>query len=113
MFDLNSLMGKMKDVQEKIKTAQEELANITCSAEAGAGMVKATVNGNKRIVSVEIAPELLNIEDKKTTEDLVVAAVNMALNEIEPRIQEQMSKATEGFTPPNIPGFDLTSFFNK
>ena len=113
MFDLNSLMGKMKDVQEKMKTVQENLEQLIYSADAGAGMVKATVNGKKRVVSIEIAPELLNKDDQKATQDLVVAAVNMALDGIEPKVKEEMSKATDGFMPPNIPGFDLSTLFNK
>ncbi|MFK7900936.1 MAG: YbaB/EbfC family nucleoid-associated protein [Cyclobacteriaceae bacterium] len=113
MFDLNNLMGKMKDVQEKMKVAQENLGSITQEAESGAGMVKATVNGKKQVVSISIAPELMNEKDKKVVEDLVVAAVNKALEDIEPSVQEEMQKATDGVVPPNIPGFDLGSLFNK
>lgn len=111
MFDLNNLMGKFKDVQDKMKAAQENLEQITYSAEAGAGYVKATVNGKRKVISVEITPELLNENDKKTAEDLVVAAINIALEGVEEKIQVEMQKATDGFTPPNIPGFDLSSLF--
>lgn len=113
MFDLNNLMGKFKDVQEKMKAAQENLEQITHSAEAGAGMIKATINGKKKVISIEIAPELMNESDKKTVEDLTVAAINMAMDGIEDKIQEEMKKATDGFVPPNIPGFDLSSLFGK
>ena len=47
MMDMMKLMGKMKEVQSKIQEAQENLAKITSTGEAGAGMVKATVNGKK------------------------------------------------------------------
>jgi len=111
MFDLNGLMGKMKDVQEKMKVAQEKLEQVTHSAESGAGMVSATVNGKKKVLSVKVSDELLNKEDKKTVEDLIVAAVNKALDGIEPAIQNEMKNATGDMNLMNIPGFDLGSLF--
>ncbi len=49
MLDMMKMMGKMKEVQAKIKEAQENLVHIRVSAESGAGMVKATVNGKKQL----------------------------------------------------------------
>jgi len=111
MFDINSLMGKMKDVQEKIKVAQENLEQLTYSAEAGAGMVKATVNGRKKVLAIDIAPELLVPAEKKTAEDLVVAAINLALEGIDPQIQSEMRNATGGVNPMDIAGIDLSNLF--
>lgn len=101
------MMGKMKEVQEKMKEAQENLTNITTTAEAGGGMVKATVNGKKQIVGLEIDPEI--IEDREMVQDLVIAAVNKALSEVEVLAKEEIRKSTEGVIP-NIPGFDLGGF---
>jgi DNA-binding YbaB/EbfC family protein len=106
MFDMNKMMEKVKEVQEKMKQAQDQLENITATAEAGAGMVKATVNGKKKVVDIEIDHDIIKPEDKEIIQDLVVAAVNKALDEVDIKAKEEMKKHTEGFMP-NIPGFDF------
>jgi DNA-binding YbaB/EbfC family protein len=85
---------------------QSELGNLTVSEEAGGGMIKATANGNKEIISVEIDPQVIEKEEKEILEDLVVAAVNKALASAAKMAEEEMSKVTKGMLPPgmNIPG---------
>jgi nucleoid-associated protein EbfC len=107
MFDMMKMMGKVKEVQDRLKTAQESLGTIKASAESGAGMVKATVNGKKQLVSLDIDPAILKAEDKGIVQDLVVAAVNKATEEVEVLAKEHLKKSTEGLIP-NIPGLDLT-----
>ena len=101
------MMGKMKEVQAKMKEAQENLVNITASAEAGGGLVKAVVNGKKEVLSVEIDDSLVKPEDKEMIQDLVVAAINKAVAEVEVLAREELKKSTEGVIP-NIPGLDLS-----
>jgi len=69
-------------------------------------MIKATANGNKEIVSVEIDPQVINAEEKEILEDLVVAAVNKALQSAAKMAEEEMMKVTKGMLPPgmNLPG---------
>jgi nucleoid-associated protein EbfC len=107
MFDMMKMMGKMKEVQARIKQAQDNLGNIRATGESGGGMVKATVNGKKQLVALEIDPTILKAEDKIVVQDLVVAAVNKASDEAEVLAKEEMKKSTEGLIP-NIPGFDLS-----
>ena len=107
MMDMMKMLGKMKEVQAKIKEAQENLVNVTASGESGAGMVKATVNGKKQLVSLDIDSEVVNKDDKEMMQDLIVAAVNKALEEVEGKAKEEMKKSTEGLLP-NIPGLDLS-----
>ena len=107
MFDMMKMMGKMKEVQEKLKAAQESLVNIKAHGEAGAGMVKATVNGKKQLVALDIDPSILKAEDQTIIQDLVVAAVNKASEEAEQLAKEHLKKSTEGLIP-NIPGLDLS-----
>ena len=109
MFDMNKMMEKVKEVQEKMKAAQENLGSITVTSEAGAGMVKAVVNGKKQVVDLEIDPDLMKPDDKEMMQDLIIAAVNKALVEIDAQIKEEMKKSTDGMIP-NIPGFDLGNF---
>jgi len=101
------MMGKMKEVQARIKEAQDNLVKIQAHGESGGGMVKATVNGKKQLVSVDIDPGLLKSEDKSILQDLLVAAVNKASEEAEVLAKEELRKSTEGLIP-NIPGMDLS-----
>ena len=103
------MMGKMKEVQAKLKEAQERLKDITVTAESGAGLVKATVNGQRKLIKIEIDPTILNEKDQDMVNDLVVAAVNNAMLTAGERAQEEMKKSTEGLLP-NIPGLDLGNF---
>ena len=107
MLDMMKMLGKMKEVQAKLKEAQENLVNITTTAESGAGMVKATVNGKKQLVKLEIDNDIISVEDKEMMQDLIIAATNKALEEVDDLVKEEMKKSTEGMLP-NIPGFDLS-----
>ena len=100
------MLGKMKDLQARMKEAQEQLSNITESAESGAGMVRVTINGQKKIIQLEIDNDLIKPEDKEMLQDLVVAAMNKAMEKIEPKIKEHLQQSTQGLLP-NIPGLDL------
>lgn len=108
MFDMMKMMGKMKEVQARIKEAQDNLVNVKAHGESGGGMVKAIVNGKKQVVAIDIDPAILKADDKVLVQDLVVAAVNKASDEAEVRAKEELKKATEGLLP-SIPGMDLSS----
>lgn len=108
MFDMMKMMGKLKEVQESMKKAQEGLKDITTTAESGAGMVKATVNGQKELISLEIDPSIVNGDDAEMMRDLIIAATNKALQAIDEEAKSHMKKATEGMMP-NIPGFDINN----
>ena len=110
MFDMMKMMGQMKEVQAKIKAAQERMGDITVTGEAGAGMVKATANGKRQLVKLEIDQSLVKPEDLDMMSDLIVAATNKALEEAEAKAKEEIQKSTEGMLP-NIPGLDLGGLF--
>lgn len=100
------MFGKVKEFQSRLKDAQANLNTITESGESGAGMVRVTVNGLKHVIKLEIDPELIQPNDREMLQDLVVAATNKALENVEVKIKDHLQKATEGLVP-NIPGFDL------
>jgi DNA-binding YbaB/EbfC family protein len=108
MFDMMKMMGKMKEVQARMKEAQDNLVNIRVTGESGGGMVKATVNGKRQLLTLDIDPVLLKGDDKIVLQDLVVAAVNKASEEADIQAKEELKKSTEGLIP-NIPGMDLSS----
>ncbi len=103
------MLGKVKELQAKVKEAQDSLQHITVTAESGAGMVVAKANGLRKLISLEIDDSLMRQEDKEMLADLVVAAVNKALAEAEEKAKDEMKRKTEGIIP-NIPGFDLGNF---
>ena len=107
MFDMMKMMGKMKEVQSRMKEAQENLINISANGEAGAGLVQATVNGKHQLTSLSIDASLLKADDKEVLQDLIIAAVNKAAQEAEVLAKESLRKSTEGLIP-NIPGMDLS-----
>jgi DNA-binding YbaB/EbfC family protein len=108
MFDMMKMMGKMKEVQARLKEAQESLALLKVSGESGAGMVKATVNGKRQLIALDIDPAILKAEDKTVLQDLIIAAVNKASDDAEVQAKERLKKSTEGLIP-NIPGMDLSN----
>jgi DNA-binding YbaB/EbfC family protein len=111
MFDMMGMLGKVKDLQAKMKEAQESLGSITETGEAGAGMVKATVNGKKQLLKIEIDEDLIKPEDREVLQDLIVAATNNAMENIEDKVKTHLQKATQGLVP-NIPGMDLGGMFS-
>ncbi|WP_109830678.1 YbaB/EbfC family nucleoid-associated protein [Reichenbachiella versicolor] len=111
MFDMMNMMGKVKELQEKMKEAQESLGAIEAEGESGAGLVKAVANGKKQVIKIDIDESLLNSADKTVIQDLVVAAVNIATQKAGELGAEHIKKQTEG-TLPNIPGMDFSKLFN-
>jgi len=104
------MFGKMREMQTKLKEVQENLETITAEGESGGGMVKAIVNGRKRVISVTIEESLMTPQDKEMVQDLVVAAINIALQNVEAKSNDEIKKTTEGMMP-NIPGLDLSKMF--
>ena len=105
-----NMLGKVKEVQAKMQKAKADLVNITVTSEAGAGMVKVTVNGHRKVLKLEIDPELIKSDEKQTLEDLTVAAINKAMDDVEVKIKEELKKSTDGVLP-NIPGLDFGNLF--
>ncbi len=104
MKGLGNMMKQAQQMQANIEKAQKELAEAEVIGEAGAGMVKVTMNGRHDVKRVEIDAELMN-DDKEMVEDLVAAAVNDANRRVEKMTQERMSELTSGMGLP--PGMKL------
>ena len=100
-MDLNKLMQQAAEMQANLQKAQEELANETVEGSAG-GVVTAKATGAGRLVGVSIAPEAIDPDDPETLEDLVVAAVNNALD-----AAQSLAESRMGGMMPDLGGLGL------
>ncbi|WP_163559020.1 YbaB/EbfC family nucleoid-associated protein [Halomonas sp. NO4] len=101
---MGNLMKQAQEMQEKMQQAQEEVAKAEVTGEAGAGMIKVTMNGRHDVSKVDIDPSVME-EDKELLEDLLAAAVNDAVRKVEANTKEKMEEATAGLNLP--PGFKM------
>ena len=102
---ISQLMKQARDMQESLQKAQEELKHLEIHGESGGGMVKITMTGRHNARSVSIDDSLFNGNDKEMIEDLIVAAINDAVNKVEKSSKQKMSSMTGGIELPA--GFKL------
>ncbi len=95
------MLKQAQEMQKRLATIQDELADARAEGSAGGGVVKAVVIGGSHLESVEIDPEVVDPDDIDLLQDLVTAAVNDALEAAAKSAQEKMSAITGGL---NIPG---------
>ncbi|QJQ99552.1 YbaB/EbfC family nucleoid-associated protein [Halomonas sp. PGE1] len=101
---MGNIMKQAQEMQEKMQRAQEEIARAEVQGEAGAGMVKITMNGRHDVSKVDIDPSVME-EDKELLEDLLAAAVNDAVRKVEANSKARMEEITSGMNLP--PGFKM------
>lgn len=99
--NMSNVVRQAQKMQEEMEKVQAELEDKTVEATAGGGMVTVTANGKKEIISLKINPEAVDPDDVETLEDLVMVAVNDAINKADEMMAEGMSAVTGGL---NIPG---------
>jgi len=101
MKNMNSMMKQAQTLQKKMMKTQAELAKKTVEASSGGGMVKVIANGGQKIESIVFEKEVVDPEDVEMLQDLVLSAVNDALNKSQEMVSAEMGKLTGGL---NIPG---------
>jgi hypothetical protein len=101
---MGNIMKQAQAMQEKMQRAQEEIAKLEVTGEAGAGMVKVTMLGNHNVRRVSIDDSLMQ-DDKEMLEDLIAAAINDAVRRVEETSKEKMAGVAGGMQLP--PGFKM------
>ena len=107
-FDLGAIMKQAQALQQNFEANKAKLKQETATAQVGGGMVSATVDGERVVKEIKIAPELVQDGDVSAIEDLVVSAVNAANAEIEKKISANMS----AFAGNALSGLDLNNLGN-
>jgi len=108
--NLSALLGQMQKMQEQLQKAQEELETIEVEGSSGGGMVTVLASGKREIKRIQIDPEVVDPEDVEMLEDLIVAAVNQALEKAEQAANEHLNQTTGGMLS-NLPGgFKIPGF---
>lgn len=92
-MDMNKLMAQAQALQEQMAQAQEQAKDIEASSSAGGGMVKVTASGDMRIKDIAIDPEAIDPDDVELLQDMILAAVNGALEQAEEAASQQMNAA--------------------
>ncbi len=107
MKGMQGMMKQVQKMQQEMERVQAGLINKTVTEESGGGMVKATSNGKKEIISLDINEDIIKENDKEMLEDMIVAAINKALESAGKMAEEEIANVTKGMIPPglNIPGF--------
>jgi nucleoid-associated protein EbfC len=100
------LMRKAREIQDKMKQMQEELARRQVSADAGGGIVSAVVNGKLELVKLRIDKSKIDVNDTEMLEDVIVAAVAAAQAKATEMMQDEMRKMASdaGLPPGMLPG---------
>ena len=104
--NLGSLMARAREMQDKLKTMQEDMGRRTVTGDAGGGMVEATVNGKMELVKLRIDKARLDVNDTEMLEDVIVAAVRAAQGKAADMMKAEMDKfaADMGLPPGMLPG---------
>jgi DNA-binding YbaB/EbfC family protein len=93
---MGNLLKQAQKMQKEIERIQNELADMKIEGSAGGGMVTATASGQQELLEIKIDPEVVDPDDVEMLEDLVLAAVNQALETAKATAEQEMAKATGG-----------------
>lgn len=102
MFDLKQIQKMQKELQDRMAQVQGDLKNQEVEGTAGGGMVVARANGNQELTDLVINKDVVDPDDVEMLQDLVVAAVNNALEQAKSLNENEMSKVTGGIKIPGL-----------
>ncbi len=102
---MNEMLKQAQKMQEDVAKLQDELEAREYEVSAGGGAVNVKINGKKEVLTLDIAPEIVDPDDVETLSDIIIAAINEAIARVEKTADEEMNKITGG-----MPGFPGLSF---
>ncbi|MBR2340633.1 MAG: YbaB/EbfC family nucleoid-associated protein [Clostridia bacterium] len=101
--NMANMLKQAQKMQEDMAAMQAELEAREYEVSAGGGMATVKVNGKKELISLEVQPEIVDPDDIETLTDIIIAAVNQAMKQVDEVSQEEMSKITGQM---NLPGMN-------
>ena len=103
--DMQKQLKQLQAMQAEMEQKQAELEKKELTTTAGGGAIEVTMNGKKQITSLNIDKDVVDPDDIEMLQDLVMAAVNEAIRQMEELTESEMNKITGGFGGMGIPGF--------
>ncbi len=98
--NMNQLLAQAKKMEKNIEIAQQKARELTATATSGGGAVKVCVNGDYQLTSIEIQKGVLDPNDPEMLQDLILVAVNDAMQQVRAQADELRSQATGGANLP-------------
>ena len=100
--NMQGMLKQAQRMQEQVAQVQAELEAKEYEIKAGGGVVTVKINGKKEILSLDIAPEIVDPDDIETLSDVIVAGVNEAIKRVEDTNSAEMSKITGSMGLPGM-----------
>jgi len=100
--NMNQMIKQAQKMQDQITELQEDIEEREFTATAGGGAVEVVLTGKKTIKSLTLKPEVVDPEDIEMLQDLIISAVNEAVNNVETTTEDEMSKITGGVSLPGL-----------
>ena len=100
--NMQAMIRQAQKMQEDVAAKQEELDAREYEIKAGGGVVTVKINGKKEILSIDIAPELVDPDDIETLSDILVAGVNEAIKRVEETSSREIEKITGAMAMPGL-----------
>ena len=97
-----SMLNQARQLKSKLEEAQKELTNTSVEAESGKGAVKATVNGQQKLLSIKILPEVIDPGKPEYLEELILKAINEATSKAQKLAAKRLGKLTGGLKIPGL-----------
>lgn len=97
-----SMLNQARELKAKLEKAQQELSNTIVEAESGKGAVKVIINGQQKILSLKISPKVINPDNAKLLEELVLKAVSEAITKSQKLAAKRLGRLTGGLKIPGL-----------
>ena len=95
-MDINKLMKQAQAMQKQLEQANAELNAMEFEGSASNALVKVVINGEYKVVSVDIDPSIINSDDKDMLQDLIMIATNAAVEKVDASKKEKLGAMTKG-----------------